>query len=176
SRGRAGWDPGGRLLRLAAAPARAAVPRCGRAQPRAWAGDRSMGELLQRGSVRPPHRPAVEDVHLATASAAAVRPGRVLPSDVPLRVAVGPRGVRPARLRAPRPSHAGARRAVPRLRRALLARPALHRGPAHGPPDAGLSTGRAARELALHGSGPGRGAAAAAPPRGLIGSSRPPVA
>src|SRR6266851_6088317 len=158
---------------LAAAPAPAAVPRRGRAQPSAWAGDRPMGELLQRGSVRRAHRSALEAVYLADAPAAAVRQGRVLPSHVPLRVRVGPRGVRPARLRAPRPSLAGPGRAVPGLRRSLLARPALHRRSTNRPADAGLPPSRAAREPALHGPGPGGGAAAAAPPLRLIGSFPP---
>ena len=45
--------------------------------------------------------PASTQAPLAAAPAAPVCPGGVLPPHVPLRVRVGPRGVRPARLRAP---------------------------------------------------------------------------
>ncbi len=55
------------------------------------AGDRSLGELLQRGGVRPADRPAVEALHLRDPPAAEPDRRPVLPPDVPLRVPVGPR-------------------------------------------------------------------------------------
>ena len=87
--GRAGRHPGGRGLRLAPAPAPAAVSRRRRAEPGARAGDRPMGQLLQRGSLRPAHRPALEALHLAAAPAARRSPR---PSSSTPRSSTSPRG------------------------------------------------------------------------------------
>src|SRR4029453_6953126 len=170
------WRARRRGVRVATAPAAAPVPRRGGAQPRARAGHRAMGELLQRGSVRTSDRPAVEALHLATEPAAAVRTVGVLPPDLPLRVRVGPGRLPPALLRAPRPAEAGARCAVPGLSRPLLPRPSLHGRPPHRPADARLPPHRAGGEPDRHGGRRGRGPApAAAPPASRLPRAGPPA-
>src|SRR6266850_1977902 len=105
-----------------------ARPRRHRALVGHRAGDRAVGELLQRGSVRDPDEPALEALHLAAASPAGLHAVRVLPPDLPVRVAVGPRRVLPAdRLAAPAPQGA-AGCAVLLVHRALFDRPLPHRG------------------------------------------------
>src|SRR5207302_10132955 len=120
------------------------LPRRGRAEPGARPGDRTVGRLLQRAGLRHADGPAVGALHLAAAPAAAVSPGPVLPSRLPLRI-----GVEPPRLRRPsrEPSAlgAGGGRALPRLPRLVLVRPGLGRGNPDGPAHARVVPGLAAR-------------------------------
>ena len=98
--GRAGWpstaasSPGrswasGSPMEVAPARSCAGLDVVG-AVVRARPGHRPLGELLQRGSVRSADRSAVEALHLAAAPAARLRAVRLLPPDLPLRVAMGP--------------------------------------------------------------------------------------
>ena len=57
-------------------------------------GDRTVGQLVQPGAVRPAHRPAVGAGDRRRAPARRLRVGDDVPPDVPLRVAVEPRPVR----------------------------------------------------------------------------------
>src|SRR5439155_3164469 len=114
--------------------------------PGARAGDRALGELLQRGGVRGAHRSAVEALHLAPAAAARLHPVRVLPPDVPLRIAVGPPGLRSARRLARPPAPQPTRRALLLLPRSLLRRTLRDRGPQARQLLAGLLPRSAARE------------------------------
>src|SRR5262249_5797512 len=123
-------------------------------------GSGPLGQLLQRGGVRAADRPPLEALHLGVPPAAEPDRGRVLPPDLPLRVALGPRGLHPADARPPAPPGAGAGRHLPGLPRPLLARAVLDRGPPDGQPDAGAAPGGAAGERTGR---PGRGGRHPAP-------------
>ena len=84
--------PRGRRLRVGQGPAAPDLPGHRRAVPRARAGDRAVGELLQRGGVRRADSPAVEALHLRAPPPAGLRGPSVLPPDLPLRVALESRG------------------------------------------------------------------------------------
>src|SRR5262249_58556978 len=99
-------------------------------------------------------------LHLRVPPAAEHARGRVLPPHLPLRVALGPRGVRRADARPPAPPGAGAGRRLPRLPRPLLAGAVLDRGAPDGQPDAGPDPGGAAGERTCR---PGRGGRHSAP-------------
>src|SRR5439155_797469 len=119
-------DPGSPRGRVARVPLEASGPaRPRRRSPlhRARTGDRALGELLQRGGLRAADGPALEALHLAPAPPARLRPVRVFPPDLPLRVALGPHGVRAPRRRAPRATRRPPGRALLLLRRPLLGRP-----------------------------------------------------
>src|SRR3989442_13129798 len=124
-------DPGSPRRRVAGVPlAASGPPRSRRRGPldRARTGDRALGELFQRRGVRPPDGPSVEALHLAAAPPARLRPVRVLPPDLPLRVDLEPRGVRAARRLAPPSARRPPWRALLLLRRPLLDRSLRARG------------------------------------------------
>ena len=161
--------------------ARAAVGRAGaprarrhRAQHDPGPGDRPLGELLQRGSLRGAHRSAVEALHLTEPPADRVPAGRLLPPHVPLRVAVEPAGVRAAGALDPPAGRAVSRRGLLRLHRALLGGPVLHRGGAARQLLDRALPGRTARERGGRAGGGGGDPVgpAAAPDRGGAGRGR----
>src|SRR6267378_3645761 len=92
--------------------------------------DRTLGQLLQRGGLRPADRRALEALHLALAPAAGLRPVRVLPPDVPLRVDLGRSSVHGARRVAAPVAAAAPGRALLLLHRPLFDRTLRHRGAA----------------------------------------------
>src|SRR2546425_12899298 len=95
---------------------------------RARPGDRTLGDLLQRRGVRPTDGSSVEALHLAATPPARLRPVRVFPPDLPLRVDLEPRGVRAPRRLAPPATRRPPGRALLLLRRPLLDRSLRDRG------------------------------------------------
>ena len=105
-------------------------------------GDRSVGQLVQPGAVRPTDGPALGAGDRRRAPARRVSARHDVPSDVPLRVAVEPRPVRGAVVDR-RALAAAPRQPDGRLRRRLRRRPVVGREPAHRP---GQRGGRPARQ------------------------------